>query len=146
MIASQIQINKIYPDVMDLSKGSSQSVGWDLRYYGPDVTVTPGTVKILPTGIKMELPNNMEAQIRSRSGLATRGIFVINSPGTIDPDYRGEIKIIIANMGPKPYEFLHQERIAQITFNKISKIEISYVADLDKTERNEGGLGSTGTR
>jgi len=86
----------------------------------------------------------MDAQIRSRSGLSTKGIFVINSPGTIDNDYRGEIKVILHNLSNNPYELKNQERIAQIIFKETIQTKLIYKQELSTTKRGSKGLGSTG--
>lgn len=110
-----------------------------------ETVVDPGTIKLIPTGISMSLPNGYEAQIRPRSGLALKyGISMVNTPGTIDSDYRGEINVILINFGNKPFIINRGDRIAQIVINKIELPEIIEVEELDITERGEGGFGSTG--
>jgi dUTP pyrophosphatase len=97
------------------------------------------------TGIALDLPPGLEGQVRSRSGLAAKsGLFVLNSPGTIDSDYRGEIKIILANLGKTPFVVCPGDRIAQLVFNEIPRISLSAVDTLTVTERGSAGFGSSG--
>lgn len=122
---------------------TEKAVGMDLKSSVND-HIYPGDTLIVPTGVYIELPDNMEAQIRSRSGLAAKGIIVANSPGTIDPDYRGEIKVILLNVGKKIFYFYKEERIAQIVFAPYIQVELKVVKKLSDTARGEGGLGHTG--
>lgn len=100
---------------------------------------------LIPTGIKMEIPLGYEVQVRPRSGLAIKhGITMLNSPGTIDSDYRGEIKVIVVNLSKESYVIQPNERIAQLVLNKVEQMEFVEVEILDETERGEGGFGHTG--
>ncbi|WP_022818917.1 dUTP diphosphatase [Fusobacterium russii] len=100
---------------------------------------------LIPTGIKMAIPLGYEVQVRPRSGLAIKhGITMLNSPGTIDSDYRGEIKIIVVNLSKDTYVIQPNERIAQLVLNKVEQMEFVEVEVLDETERGEGGFGHTG--
>lgn len=109
------------------------------------IGIEPGQVVLIPTGISIELPEGYEAQIRPRSGLALKsGITILNSPGTIDSDYRGEIKIIVANLGGETFFVEHGMRIAQMVFSRVYRGNFVEVDDLDKTDRNAGGFGHTG--
>lgn len=118
--------------------------GMDIRS-NEEKVIWVGKVEIISTGIYVEIPKGYEIQVRSRSGLAAkRGIFVLNSPGTIDSQYRGEIKVILYNVGDDSYEVRKGERIAQLVLQKVPKINWKPVNKLSKTKRNEGGLGSTG--
>jgi dUTP pyrophosphatase len=100
---------------------------------------------LIPTGISIELPNGYEAQVRSRSGLAIKhGISCLNSPGTIDADYRGEIKVILINLSEKPVVIRRGDRIAQLVISKVSKAELFEVQELSETDRGSGGFGHTG--
>lgn len=102
-------------------------------------------IKLIPTGIAISLPEGYEAQIRPRSGLAYKnGISLVNSPGTIDSDYRGEICAIMINLGKEPFEVKRGDRIAQMVINKVEIPTIIEVENLDSTKRGEGGFGSTG--
>lgn len=99
---------------------------------------------IVPTGLKLSLPSNMEAQIRPRSGLAFKqGITVLNSPGTIDSDYRGEIKILLINLGQNIFKIEHGARVAQLVIAPITQANLHVVLKLDATQRGHGGFGST---
>ncbi|WP_298269617.1 dUTP diphosphatase [Geobacter sp.] len=111
-----------------------------------ETTLLPGERQLVPTGIAISLPDGYEAQIRPRSGLALRhGIALVNSPGTIDPDYRGEIGVIIINHGTEPFVVRPGERIAQMVFAPFVRAELSEVTELDDTGRGTGGFGHTGT-
>ncbi len=111
-----------------------------------EATLLPGERQLIPTGIAIALPDGFEAQIRPRSGLALRhGIALVNSPGTIDPDYRGEIGVIVINHGTEPFVVRPGERIAQMVFAPFVRVELSEVAELDETGRGAGGFGHTGT-
>jgi dUTP pyrophosphatase len=109
------------------------------------IEIPPGKIKVIPTGIKLALPPGFEAQIRPRSGLALEhGLSVVNTPGTIDEDYRGEIKVIMINFGEEPFVVKRGERIAQMVINKIERVEFVKVLELDETARGAGGFGHTG--
>ena len=110
-----------------------------------EVVLEKGAIALLPTGFALALPRGYEAQIRPRSGLATRhGIGLINSPGTIDADYRGEVKIAVINMGQNPYTFHRGDRVAQMVIQKVYQADLQEVKDLDETRRSSGGFGHTG--
>lgn len=126
---------------------TESSAGMDLRaaVEGSE-TIKPGERKLIPTGISMALPVGYEAQVRPRSGLALKqGITVLNTPGTIDADYRGEVCVILINLGKEDFVVERGMRIAQMVIAPVTQAEISLVQDLDETERGEGGFGSTGT-
>ena len=109
------------------------------------VTIFPGEIKLISTGLQVALPQGYEAQIRPRSGLALRnGLSMVNTPGTIDADYRGEIGVIMINFGREPFQINRGDRIAQMIFNKVAMGELIEVCDLDQTERSSGGFGHTG--
>lgn len=109
------------------------------------LSLPPGRVMLVPTGLAMALPEGFEAQVRPRSGLAVKhSIGIINAPGTIDSDYRGEVKVALINFGSKPYTIHRGERIAQMIIQQVFRARIEVVQDLDETERNTGGFGSTG--
>ncbi len=110
-----------------------------------ELVLEKGCIALLPTGFAMALPPGFEAQIRPRSGLAVKhGIGLINSPGTIDADYRGEIKIALINLGSKAYRFQRGDRIAQMVIQKVYQAGLQEVPALDETRRNTGGFGHTG--
>ena len=107
--------------------------------------LSPGERRLIPTGFAIELPVGYEAQVRPRSGLALRqGITVVNSPGTIDADYRGEIGVILINLGQTPVKISRGDRIAQIVVAPVTQVTVEEVASLDSTVRGEGGFGHTG--
>ncbi len=109
------------------------------------VILEPGEIRLIPTGIAISLPEGFEAQIRPRSGLAVKhGIGLINSPGTIDADYRGEIKIPLINLGKAAFTCNRADRIAQMVVNRICQVSLALVDVLDKSDRSDGGFGHTG--
>ncbi len=110
-----------------------------------DVTINPTETVLIPTGIRIQLPEGFEAQVRPRSGLAiNHQIGILNSPGTIDSDYRGEVKIILTNFGKKPFVVGRGDRIAQMVIHRYARIEWEEVPSLDETVRGGGGFGHTG--
>ena len=111
------------------------------------VTVKPLERVLVPTGLYVELPEGYEMQVRPRSGLAAKfGLTVLNSPGTVDPDYRGEIKVILVNLSNEPFELRPGERVAQLVVAQFARVEWEPVSELSETERGAGGFGSTGTK
>lgn len=113
--------------------------------FGEDVTIAPGGIAMVPTGIAIALPEGYEAQIRPRSGLAAKhGVTVLNSPGTVDADYRGEVKVLLINHGREPFTLRRGDRIAQMVVAPVSAVTFVETEMLDETERGEGGHGSTG--
>ncbi len=127
---------------------SAQAAGLDLMAAIPGysrVVIEPGARERVPTGLAIELPREFEAQVRPRSGLAFKhGVTVLNSPGTIDADYRGEISVILVNLGAEPFEIARGDRIAQMVIAPVSRAILVEVEDIDDTERGAGGFGSTG--
>ncbi len=125
---------------------TAQSAGLDLMAaIDGDVTLAPGTRQLIPTGLSIALPAGHEAQVRPRSGLALKhGITVLNSPGTIDADYRGEVKVLLINHGPENFMLKRGDRIAQMVVAPVTRIAWVAVEVLDETERGAGGYGSTG--
>ncbi|OGI09248.1 MAG: deoxyuridine 5'-triphosphate nucleotidohydrolase [Candidatus Margulisbacteria bacterium GWF2_35_9] len=123
---------------------TEHSAGVDLQS-AEDVTIKKGERKLVATGIKMAIPIGYEGQIRPRSGLSLReGLLVPNSPGTIDSDYRGEVKIILWNLGENDFKINKGDRIAQLVISPIVRAAFQVVAELGITDRNEGGFGHTG--
>ncbi len=124
------------------------SAGMDVRAdIGEKITLKPLERAMVPTGLYMALPAGSECQVRPRSGLAAKhGITVLNSPGTIDADYRGEIKVILVNLSNESFDIEPGERIAQLVVSSHEKVEWDEVVELDGTARGEGGFGSTGTK
>jgi len=111
------------------------------------IVMAPGRIALIPTGFAMALPHGYEAQVRPRSGLAIKhGITVVNSPGTIDSDYRGEVKVGLINLGLEPFAIQRGERIAQMVVQQVCQLAMCEVDELDETERSTGGFGSTGVR
>ena len=125
---------------------TSRAAGMDLyAALDKDLVLETGSITLVPTGFALALPEGFEAQIRPRSGLATKhGIGIINSPGTIDTDYRGEIKIALINLGGKKYVIKRGDRIAQMVVNRVYRATLEVVEHLDETARNKGGFGHTG--
>jgi len=110
-----------------------------------EVVLKPGERKLIPTGFKMALPEGYEAQVRPRSGLAVKnGISVLNTPGTIDEDYRGEVGVILINHGNEDFKVKRNDRIAQMVINKVEQADIEEVQSLSETHRSTGGFGHTG--
>ncbi|MFO7892980.1 MAG: dUTP diphosphatase [Longimicrobiales bacterium] len=137
-----------FPADWDLPEYATQgSAAVDLRNAGPAVTLDPGARKLIPTGLAIALPDGVEAQVRPRSGLAIkRGIGIINAPGTIDSDYRGEVRVPIINHDGAPQTIEHGERIAQMVVARVGRIRWDETEDLPGTDRGVGGFGSTGRR
>lgn len=142
---------KQLPHAKDLplpSYESTSAAGMDIRAaLGNSLVLKSGDRILIPTGLQMALPEGYEAQIRPRSGLAIKnGITMLNSPGTIDSDYRGEVKVIAINHGAEDFTINHGDRIAQMVIAPVTQFPIQQVDDLDSTERGEGGFGSTGIK
>ena len=142
---------KKLPHAKDLplpSYESTSAAGMDIRAaLEKSVNLKSGERTLIPTGLQMAIPEGYEAQIRPRSGLAIRnGITMLNSPGTIDADYRGEVKVIAINHGAEDFIINHGDRIAQMVIAPVTQFPIRQVEDLDETERGEGGFGSTGVK
>jgi dUTP pyrophosphatase len=127
---------------------TAHSAGMDIRAAVTDsVVLKPGERQLIPTGFAMALPPGFEAQIRPRSGLAIKhGITMLNSPGTIDSDYRGEVKVIAVNHGSEPYTVNRGDRIAQMIIAPVVQARMIQTESLDNTDRGDGGFGSTGNR
>ena len=110
-----------------------------------DTVLKPGEIKLVSTGVKIAIPSGYEGQVRPRSGLALKhGISIVNSPGTIDADYRGEVGVILVNLGKKDFLIHRGDRIAQLIINEVARADLVYVDKLAKTSRNAGGFGHTG--
>lgn len=129
------------------SYATAHAAGMDVHANVPEpITLQPGQREMLPTGLSIALPPGYEAQIRPRSGLAARhGISMVNTPGTIDADYRGEIRIILINHGQEPFVISRGDRIAQMIVAPVTRVEWEPVDSLGETARGAGGFGSTGT-
>lgn len=127
---------------------TSQSAGMDLRAnIDAPIILKPLDRKLIPTGLHIALPEGYEAQIRPRSGLTIKkGITIINTPGTIDPDYTGDVGVILVNISNEDFVVQPGDRIAQMVINKFEQAEFKVVEELDETERGEGGFGHTGIK
>jgi dUTP pyrophosphatase len=133
------------PDLPLPERATPHAAGYDVRSAEASVTLRPGEIRLVATGLEMELPEGVECQVRPRSGLALKhGITLPNSPGTIDPDYRGELRIIMQNLGPEPVTLARGERIAQLVFARFETPVIQVAESLSETARGKGGFGSTG--
>ena len=140
-------INKSHHELP--SYGTFEAAGMDIRAYLPEgaVVMKPGQRALIPTGLYMQLPSGYECQIRPRSGLALNyGITVLNSPGTVDAAYRGEIGIILINLGENDFTVNDGDRIAQMVIKTYTRVEWEPVKELDRTEREDGGFGHTGRK
>ena len=139
------RLKKDYPVSMPqyMTEGSS---GMDLyASLAQDVTVIPGERKLIPTGISVAIPEGLEGQIRPRSGLAIqKGIGIVNGPGTIDADYRGEVGVLLINFGKEPFTICNGDRIAQMVISPVYRVTLEEVDDLPPTRRQGGGFGHTG--
>ena len=127
---------------------TGQAAGLDVRAnITESITLGPLERALVPTGLYVELPEGYEMQVRPRSGLAAKhGLSLVNSPGTVDPDYRGELKVILVNLSNTPYELKPGERVAQLVVARFTRVEWESVEVLGETERGAGGFGSTGTK
>lgn len=146
-------MKKIKIEVINMAKDlplpayqTELSAGMDLlAAVEEDIVLEAGEIRLIPTGLKIAVPDGYEAQIRPRSGLALKhGISMVNCVGTIDADYRGEVGVILINHGKKPFPIARGERIAQMVINPIVQADFNLVDSLDDTERGEGGFGHTG--
>jgi|TARA_B100001540_G_C15790361_1_gene635119 dUTP pyrophosphatase len=142
----KVLIKKLSPEVKLPSYKTSGASGMDLMaFISSPIIVKPNSSQLVPTGISLAFSENYEIQIRPRSGLAAKNnISVLNTPGTIDSDYRGEIKVIIYNHGNKDFEIKNNDRIAQIILSPVIKMKLEETENLPETIRGEGGFGSTG--
>ncbi|NOZ01629.1 MAG: dUTP diphosphatase [Deltaproteobacteria bacterium] len=133
-------------DIAAPEYATSGSAGMDLpAAVAEPVVMGPGERVLIPTGFAIALPEGFEAQVRPRSGLALKhGVTVLNSPGTIDSDYRGEVKVILVNLGNDPFTVKRGDRIAQLVICRVARAEVVEVDDLDSTDRGQGGFGHTG--
>lgn len=124
------------------------AAGMDLRAAvedGAPLTLAPGKRALVPTGFIFEIPHGYEGQIRPRSGLAFKnGITCLNSPGTVDSDYRGEVKVLLANLGEEPFEITRGMRIAQMVIAPVTQVRVAEITEISETARGAGGFGSTG--
>ncbi|MCL2761906.1 MAG: dUTP diphosphatase [Treponema sp.] len=141
-----LRISRIDPGVPLPQYESDGAAGMDLRaFLAADLLIPPmGRVRV-PTGLRMEIPKGFEAQVRPRSGLAIKnGITVLNSPGTIDSDYRGDVDVILVNLGAETFTVQNGDRIAQLVIAPVSRVDLIEATELSVTGRGSGGFGSTG--
>lgn len=141
---------EILPHAADLPLPSAMTrgaSGYDLRAaVDTEVVLQPGRLAVVPTGLRLEMPEELEAQVRPRSGLAAHHqVGVLNSPGTVDSDYRGEVKVLLFNFGDAPFHVARGDRIAQLVFARVQRPKLE-VRRLSDTERSSGGFGHTGSR
>ena len=133
------------PDLPLPSRATPQAAGYDVRSAEAGFELKAGEIRPVATGLTMELPEGVECQVRPRSGLAARfGVTLPNSPGTIDPDYRGELKVLLQNTGPEPVAIARGDRIAQLVFARFEAPRVIETSDLSDTDRGSAGFGSTG--
>jgi dUTP pyrophosphatase len=147
VLKMRVEIKRMHSHDLPLPRYmTSGASGVDLYAAVDDeIVITPGSHVLIPTGIAISIPEGYEAQIRPRSGLALKyGITLLNTPGTIDADYRGEIKVIVINLGSEEYILKRGERIAQMVFAQVWQAELIETAELDETHRGQGGFGHTG--
>jgi len=144
----KIQIKKLSNEVMTPKYETLGSSGMDLAaYIEQDVVINSGDKALVPIGFSLSIPQGYEVQIRPRSGLAAKkGITVLNTPGTIDADYRGEIKVILINLSKDKFTIKNGERIAQMVVCPVEKVSLEEVEELSQTNRGTGGFGSTGNK
>jgi dUTP pyrophosphatase len=152
-MAVEVRVKKLshYDESFELPFYATEgAAGADIRASLPDkksLTVGPGERALVPTGLQMEIPVGYELQVRPRSGLSLKSpLLVVNAPGTIDSDYRGEVNVIVGNFGAEPYVIEHGLRIAQLVLAPVTHARYSVATTLGETARGAGGFGSTGTR
>jgi len=134
------------PDLPLPERATDGSAGYDVRSADPDFVLAPGERRLVGTGLAFAVPPGFEIQVRPRSGMALRyGVTIPNSPGTIDSDYRGELRVLIQNGGTQPVPIARGERIAQLVFARYEAPALLEVPSLDDTQRGAGGFGSTGS-
>ena len=148
--AVKVAIRRL-PEAQDLpipERATTHAAGFDLRAaVAAPVVVAPGGRMLVPTGIAIAVPPGYEAQIRPRSGLALKsGVTLLNAPGTIDADYRGEVGVIVVNHGDEPVRIARGDRIAQLIIGKLPDVELHVMDELPETSRGAGGFGHTGVR
>jgi len=146
-----LRIKRLSPSATLPAYQSEGAAGLDLAVCFPEKTTTavmqPGDILIVPTGVAVAIPRGFEGQVRARSGLSTKhGITLPNSPGTIDSDYRGELRVALINLGRAPFTIEHGMRVAQLVISPVAHAAVELVESLDDTSRGSGGFGSTGSR
>ena len=148
-VMDKVEVKIVNASANELPNYSTpDSAGLDLRAsLAEPVVLLPGERRLIPTGVRISLPEGYECQLRPRSGLALKkGITLVNTPGTIDADYRGEVGVILINLSNEPVEIASGERICQMVVTQYSRVQWNVVESLDETERGEGGFGHTGVK
>lgn len=142
----RVRVSLLEHAVAPPSYQTEHAAGMDLVAAVPDrIEIAPGAIAAVPTGIRVEIPPGFEGQVRPRSGLAARyGIGIPNAPGTIDSDYRGEIQVLLVNLGSAPYTVRRGDRVAQLVLAPVLRAEVEIAAELSETARGAGGFGHTG--
>jgi dUTP pyrophosphatase len=148
-VGDRLKVALIHPNAVLPTYATSGAAGMDLHAcLDQDLILQPMERSLIPTGLVLEIPEGYEAQVRPRSGLAAKyGLTVLNTPGTVDYDYRGEIKVILINLGTDPYTIRNKDRIAQMLIAPVTQMEVKLVTSpehLSSTQRGSGGFGSTG--
>ncbi len=146
MAAVKVQIKRLRPDVPLPARMTAQAAGFDLAAaIAHPMAVAPQSIQLIPCGFAMAIPPGYEAQVRPRSGLASKhGITLVNTPGTIDSDYRGEVHVPLINLGKTTFTIEPNMRIAQMLILPVPEVEITEVTELEETARGTGGFGHTG--
>jgi dUTP pyrophosphatase len=141
-----VQIRRLRPDAIVPRYQTADAAGMDLHAaLDQPMQVAPGAVVSVPTGLAMAIPRGFEGQVRPRSGLAIKhAVTLINAPGTVDPDFRGQVMVLLVNHGREPFTIAHGDRIAQMVITPVVQAGIDIVTELSETERGAGGFGSTG--
>ncbi len=135
------------PDLPLPERATAHAAGYDVRSADPDFVLEPGDIRLVGTGLVLDMPAHLECQVRPRSGLAVRhGVTLPNTPGTIDPDYRGEVKVPLINLGRLPVTIARGDRVAQMVFARFATPEVAEVTRVEATDRGAAGFGSTGRR
>lgn len=135
------------PDLPLPSRATPHAAGYDVRSAEADFVLAPGEIRLVGTGLVLEMPVHLECQVRPRSGLAVKhGVSLPNTPGTIDPDYRGEVKVPLINLGSRPVAIGRGERVAQLVFARFESPAVVEAESVEATTRGDGGFGSTGRR
>ena len=142
-----LRVRQLRPDATVPQYQTAGAAGMDLHAcIAEPVTIAPGRIAAIPTGLSMEIPQGFEGQVRPRSGLATKhGVTVPNAPGTIDSDYRGEVAVVLVNLGGEPFVIGRGDRIAQLVVAPVAAVRFEEVPELGETARGAGGFGSSGT-
>lgn len=143
-----VKVKQLHPDAIVPIYKSELAAGFDLAAYLEEpITLKPNEIRLIKTGLAVEIPKGFEMQIRPRSGLALKhGISVLNSPGTIDADYRGEVGVILINLGSESFAIRHGDRIAQGVIKRVKTVWFEVVEELSETKRGSSGFGSTGVK